>query len=223
MPKRIKAPKWEDIKPTTPFKLTENQKLSLAQLAGVGGENAGVMLKRVEAILNDYSFAHYIFDTYKPAHTRDVLSLKSSRKKLKKGINLITEVFLNLNWHTASDLGLIERMKWLQNLPTEWDQLLEQSREEISPRKNTTKARDIVIRDLVHVFDRFTELDPDSDEQDLIPQEYIDCQTQFVFQALTAAHIQSPSPGDAQHGESEQGKLRRLVKRWSRMSSKSPK
>ncbi len=212
MAKRPRPPRWPDIKPRKPFRLTTDQRLELVRLAAPRASAEGPMLQQVETVLDDHPFAEYVFDTYKPTHARAALqAVIGKAQRLKKELQA-------LDWTTAVDLknagsDVTASRHKLEALRTHCEQLLEAYEGDPSPRKPTLTARDnVTIPELARIFDRFTTLDPDSDEQDLTTQEYLDRKTTFVACALKAANIPYPSLGDASRGEQHQGRLRQIIK-----------
>lgn len=211
MAKRPSPPRWPDIKPIKPFSLTTDQRQELVRRAIPRASAEGPMLHQVETVLGDHSFADYIFDTYKPTHARAAL------RAVIRQVQQLEKELQALDWTTAVDLknagsDVTKLRHKIEALRTHCEQLLEAYEGDPSPRKPTLTARDnVTIPELARIFDRFTTLDPNSDEQEIIIQEYLDRKTTFVACALKAANIPCPSPGDASRGEQYQGRLRQII------------
>ena len=100
------------------------------------------------------------------------------------------------------------------------EELVESYKGEASPRRPTVKARRETVRDLVRCFQIHSPLDPDADDNRILPDKeivskygYVDRICEFVELALRSAGIAAPASGDTMRGEQYEGRLRKEIKR----------
>lgn len=179
---------------------------------------------RIEQILADYQFQEFLLDEFKPSHARACLKPLIANIRKAEGdpaqIEGVRRATKELDWNVAADLlnaGCILTVVTGTDLPSlrkASEELLESYQGEASPRRPTVKARREAVRDLVRCFEIHSPLDPDRDDQEIIPQEYLDEMCKFVEFALRSAGIAAPASGDAKSGEQYQGRLRWEIKKF---------